>query len=284
MPAVVLERVKAAAVGLVGLTVPGPPLALELPASGYPRRPASGADVVGFRIVRGPAITGARKFAVVSPTAVRWTIAAPVADSRVGLSIGGVRYLVDTGAAPTETSVRDLLLADITTIPELLPGVTVSSAGADSIDFAADGGAPGLLRCAIALGPGATRTIVSDTTAEVETANARVMLQFTAFAAGAGTTAQSLLGDLAAGLHGNATIALRDRLGVAFEGPAGDIVDLVGKAGPTWESRAALRVPVHLRSYRATAIDYIDTATMADMALRLPTGEDVGPDEFTVTA
>lgn len=277
--AVILDRVKFGSMALIGLSTSA--LAAWAPIE-LPRRPASGQDVITARLVRGPEIRGTRTYFQEEPTTVRWAIAAPTADSRVGISLASARFFADTGAAPTVTTVRDALLAVFTVDQlRLIPGVTAVADGADAILFTATGGALGRLFCPVAFGPGATApaTVVVD--AEVTTGNARGMLEFQAYAAGPGVDAQSLLAELISGLDSHDIAEMRHNIGLAFQGPAGDVIDLTALAGPKWESRASVRLPVSFRSYRAIAVDTIDTITMSRLVLLLD-GADVGPLEFTV--
>lgn len=274
---IVEDRIKRAAIELITLTTVGTgAVAAWAPAQHYPQRPSSGVPVVTATLQRGPEIRHSRVLSSCEPTDLRWSIT-PTADTLVGLSLAGVRFTVETGSLAAD-AVRDALLAILQADTRLIPGVTAAADGGDGISLT---GAIGTMYTPCPIGPGAAIAVNAETTAEVETANARALLEFQAYASGPGIAAQGLLSRLTGSLKRSDILASRFRLGVAFEGPAGDMVDLQGLAGPQWESRASVRLPVTLRSYSAAAVDDIATVSTTLQA-RTPDGGNAGPPEFTV--
>jgi len=269
-----LDRVKAAAMQLVGQTTSA--LGMWAPVQ-FPRRPSSDQDVITARMVRGPEIRGTRTFCQDEPLVVTWSIVAPLANRRYGVSLAGTRFFTDASAAPTDAEVRDALVSSIE--PRLLPNVSITPGGTGDIVFSS--ASPGRLYCPMAFGSGASVSITDSADAEITTGNARCLLEFQAYSAGPGLGAQAAIADLICGLDSYDVSQLRHILGIAFEGPAGDVVDLTGLAGTEWESRASVRIPVVLRSYRAVPVESIESISLSTLDLRVD-GANVGPAEFTV--
>lgn len=222
----------------------------------FPKRFGDEGAVITCRIARGPTLRQSERLSVETPTSVLWTIADPVAETRVGIRAADVQVHADLGLAPDAEAARDALYDTLvfdTLGPALLPDVAITQVGTDSIRLS---GALGSLYCAEAFGSGASLAIETYETAQAVTGRAEAILEFAAFGASDGAEANDLLGELALALRSLDVDVIETQTGVDFaRHPAGDIVDLTSTVGATWESRAVVRVAVHLRLYRAVPIE-----------------------------
>ena len=261
-----LDRVKAVAVLAIQRATDA--IALWAPSE-YPRRPSDASDIITARLARLE--TGRLRTGYVDdPTEVLWTApAAPTASALVGISIAGCRFTASADADPTPTELRDVLFSEISNGLRLVPGVTAVTAGADGITLT---GTPGSLYRPCVVGAG-TVSVVSSVESQEALGLARGVLEFEAYAggadgrAGSGPEAFELIARVASALSSQDVLQERERLGVAFNGPMGDAVDLTAQAGPRWESRAAARLPVSLRSYRAIPIGTIESAQISSITI-----------------
>lgn len=250
--------------------------------STYPRSPTTGGSIVAARIARGPSLDQSHLFDADAPTSLLWTIADPVASSRVGLRVAGVPRTADLDASPTAADARDALLDVLTDAvlgPALLPGVTAAAVGAASIRLT---GAPGTLYAPLAIGSGVLLAVESSTYAQHATGRASATIELAAFAQGRAPSAIALLAQVESALRGYDVDAIESVTGVTFaRHAAGEIVDLTAMAGADWESRAVVRIALHLRSMRAVPISDIGGVDVDRLRLSAPGGSDVGPDAFT---
>ena len=250
--------------------------------STFPRSPTTGGSIVTVKIARGPSRSQSQRIDRDTPTSLLWTIAALTANSRVGLRVSSVQRHTDLGAAPTAETARDALLAVLNAAvigPALLPGVTSAAVGTDSIRLT---GGAGTLYDASALGPGVTLTTEASAYAQLSTGHANALLEVQAYAEGRAPAAVALLMELEAALRGADVDEIEEITGCTFaRHPAGEIVDLTDMAGAEWESRAVVRLAVHLRTMRAVAIETIEGVTYDRLRMSTLTGPDVGPDAFT---
>jgi hypothetical protein len=249
--------------------------------STYPRSPTTGGSIVTAKIMRGPTRSQSQRVDRDVPTSMLCTIASPTANTRIGLRVSSVQRHTDLGAAPTTETARDALLGvlnEATIGPALLPGVTAAAVGADAIRLT---GAIGTLYDASALGPGVTLATEASTYVQLSTGRANALIELQAYAQGRAPVALELLGEVDAALRGIDVDAIEEITGCTFaRHTAGDIVDLTAMAGAEWESRAAVRLAVHLRSMRAVAIEQIEGVDMDRLRLSALGGSDVGPDAF----
>lgn len=250
------DRIQRAVVGMVSYLADAEPLVLWAP-SHFPRR-SDGVSVVTARAVRGPLVRPASVMSSNEPTILTWVIAAPAEGDRVGVSITGAQWTVDVPAMGTAETVRDALLELFT--PEILPGVTVSDSGTDTIVFDADD-VPGLLWRPQGIGPGVTVTATEVVPCEIATATAEVVVELQAYASGRGLSALSILADVAGGVHLEGAIERRNTTGVSLINVS-ELIDLTSIAGADWESRASMRMTLGVRSYKARTIDIIDTVEL----------------------
>lgn len=235
------------AAGYVGIWAP----------SEYPRRDL-GATVVSARLVRGPTARGRTTGYSAEATALTLTISGAAEAQRVGWSIGGVKRMVDVGAEDTDEDVRDALLAAAvvgTGEDAWHPGVTIEALSTNKITFA---GAAGTMWNPRALGASASFAVDASTDCQIQTGVQSAVVELQAYAS-RGTAAAAVLGDIAGQLSMDELIAVRSDLGVTFQGPMSEPVDLSKMAGAQWDSRAAARLRVSLRSYAAKAINTIDS-------------------------
>lgn len=243
-------------IGTVNALADAAPLVLWAPTN-FPRRTAGG-SVVTASVVRGPLFHATSIMQSDEPTVLTWTVDEPTANQRVGLTIAGARWTVDVGAVDTATTARDALL-DLFTA-EILPGVTIAASGADAITFDAND-VPGLLWRPQSIGALATVTVDESIVCEVSTATAEVVVELQAYAAGRGMSALSILADVAGGLNMDVAAALRLQNGVSLTSKS-ELVDLTAIAGADWESRASFRTTWGIRSYKARAIDAIESVEL----------------------
>ena len=278
-------RIKWAAYQAVSLALPSA-VRLWGPAL-VPRRPSSGASIVVATLVQAPSTKAPERLQADTPTSLLWAVTAPTSGSRVGVRIGGVVLGVDVPVSGTAEDTRDALLDEFareggTLLSRLLPGVTAVAVGTDSIRLTTT--VLGRLCEPSTFGPGAALTVEASTPCEVRTGRASGTLEFEAFAAGPGIAASAMLSELELALAGYDVEATGALSGVTLGRNAiGDIVPLDSLAGPTWESRATMRVAVSLRLYRAVAVDYIETADFDGLRITDATGTQVGIDQFEVT-
>lgn len=249
-----MDRIEAAVVGSIRSAVP---LAVVAWArSLYPNRNV--VPVVTAAVARGPSFRTAEIETVDSPTALRWALASVAEGRRVGVSITGARWYVDTPATPTITGVRDALLAIFETdeAAEYLPGVTIAADGADGITFDADS-VPGLLHRPVALG---VSTLTTTETVEAETSDSVgvVVVELQAFSPGGGSDALSLLAQINGAQAMTGPLDTRQDLGISLLGIA-EPVDLTSIAGAQWQSRASCRWTLSGRFHAARAGYVIDT-------------------------
>ena len=227
----------------------------------WPRSPSTGANVIAVHAARGPSLRETERYSTDAPTSLLWTVAAPVADTRIGIMLAGIQVHADLPGAVDATIARDALLAALELSPRLLPGVTVAAVSTDSIRIS---GAIGTLYDPDVFGSGCTLTTETTEHAQIVTGRAHAMLELEAFASGSAPTAQQLLGDVALALRGFDIDAIEEATGCTIARHfAGDVVDLTQQAGDTWQSRASQRLAVHLRGYRAVGIETITAATWA---------------------
>lgn len=280
-----LDRVKRTATQAAALALPGA-VSIWGPAKrGW--RPSNGQNLVVATLARAPSAKAPERLQEDTPTSLLWTMAAPVAETRVGLCAGGVTFGADVPSGGTAEDTRDALLAvleeDIgegrTLADALLPDVTVASVGTDSIRLTTS--QLGRLYYPNAFGPSASITIEASTPSEVRTGRAVGVLEFEAFAAGPGIVASAMLGELELALGGYDVKTVSAQTGVTLGRNAlGDIVPLDTLAGPTWESRATMRCLVALRTYRAVQVDYIENVRFSRLRVSDAAGNDAGPPEY----
>lgn len=270
---IVIDRLQLFVGQLVQLLTPG---VTYVWSREYPRR-TSDAAVVTCSMVRGPTVAAGRKRILLEPTQLTWTLTTPVAERRVGLEVAGAVFFADAPAGPVDvTALRDAFLAQVQLRPRVLPGVTAAASGADAVTLS---GAVGTLWSPRAFGEGAAVVSTSTALSESLTSNARVILELQACAPGAGATAQGLIGQLVGGLAGHDVLEAAMLLGIAIEGPADEPIDLSSLAGPDYESRCAVRVPMTLRSYRSVPVESVGEVSTS-FTTREPT---VTQPTFTVT-
>lgn len=240
----------------------------------YPRSPSTGGDLVTYRIVRGPSRTQSQRVDRDLPTSILLTFdASPAANARVGVRLSGTARYADLGAAPTATDARDALGAVLRAAvvgPALLPDVTITDVGADSLRLT---GVVGSLWDPSVIGSGMTLT--TETTAYVQclTGRAVATVELDAYSA---TDARGLLMEIESALRGLAVDAIEDETGAIFaRHPVGEIVNLDALAGPEWESRAVVRIAVSLRTLRAEALEHIETVEIL--------GSPFVPPDLTIT-
>lgn len=255
-----IDRLRYAARALCRAAVPSAQ-AVWSPST-YPHGTDVGAVVLQCRAARGPTLARTQRIAQDTPTSVLLTVGSPGASDRFGVRVSDVLRFVDGGG-------RDALLAELQDPvrgPALLPGVTAVGVGSDAIRL---NGAAGTLYEPEALGA-VTLTIESTAHAELVTGPAAVVLEIEAWAGARAPIAQSVLLDVSSALRGQDVTEIEEISGCTFgRHPVGDVVDLTALSGPTWESRAVVRVAVSLRSTRATVIEEITTVgvTLAEPAI-----------------
>lgn len=258
-----LNRVKLTATAMI--TAVTGATALWAPSQ-YPRSSTSPAQVVTAKITRGPTVGRTQVRYESEPTSLRWTAVAPALGQRLILGVSGARWAYDVQGGDDVTDARDGLLAQIVASSvnghQALPGVAVTADGAASILLNASG-VPGLLWSPGIRGGEATLTVVSEVDCETETGIADCVLEFQAYVRGPGATAHELLGALGGALRGHDVAAIRERWGVAFRGSLTEPINLDALAGAGWESRAAARLPIAVRSYRAVAVATIETTQLS---------------------
>ena len=250
-----IDRLRYAARSLALLAHPS--AAVVWAPSTYPRSPSTGGDVITIRAARGPSRAQSLLLDRDTPTSLLLTVPTIAADDRIGLRVADVRRTVDVASGTAATVARDALLAELVLAdvgPALLPGVTAAAVGTDQIRLT---GAAGTMHEPQALG--LTLAVESAAYAQLSTARASALLEVTAYSATRAPDAHGVLMNLEAALRGYDVDAIEDETGCIFaRHPAGEIVDLTALAGPTWESRAVVRIAVSLRTTRAVEIYQID--------------------------
>lgn len=228
--------------------------------SNYPRR-SLGDSVITARLVRGPTDRAPSIGYVVEPTRLRWSVSGAVEDDRVGLALTGIRWAYDVQNGDTDTDVRDAVLALVQADSRLLPDVTITTDGADGIDFDASG-TLGRLWSRRAIGSAASWTVTTSEHAEVQTAISLSTIELQAYVAGQGMEAAELLTELLGSLNLSEAVQIRSDFGVSLLDAPGDVVDLTTIAGADWESRASARLLLAARSYKAVPTEIVESATV----------------------
>jgi len=248
-----LDRVRAAVVAMVRAEAPA--AAVTWAPAGYPER-ALGDTIVTCRIAGGPVLRSTWSAECDEPTRITWTASGVAVGQRVGIALTGGQWWYEREAGDTDTDVRDALLAKFTGDAQALPGVTVTASGAASIVFDT-GGVPGLLWRPSLIGAGSVSLVVDTSVlSAVDTGTAFVTIELQAFAAGRGLAAHALLGAILGSLSSTDQVERRDALGVSLLGTTAP-ADLTALVGADFQSRAACRLTLGIRSYRAVAADAI---------------------------
>ncbi len=247
-----IDRLRYAARALCRAAVPTAE-AVWAPST-YPHGVDAGSVVLACRAARGPTLARTQRIAQDTPTSILLTVGSPGASDRFGLRVADVLRFADSGG-------RDALLAELQDPvrgPALLPGVTAAGVSTDGIRLT---GAAGTLYEPEAVGA-VTLTIESTVYAELATGPASVVLEVECWAGARAPIAQSVLLDVSSALRGQDIDEIEEISGCTFgRHPVGDVVDLTALSGPTWESRAVVRIAVSLRSTRASVIEQITSVT-----------------------
>lgn len=224
--------------------------------SEYPR-PGGTPGLIAARLLDGPstAVIGGESVREAElPTAAR--MAFDAGGGTVRLHASGFYW---EAAGASATAVRDAMLAAIAAEPYI--DATAAAFGTDAIDLA-DAALGGLHGLGVS-GP-ASIAVQATERAVVQTGEVQSTVEVQAFSTqrypndGAADLLSTWLGGLWLPSHQR----ILERFGLVVLGPRPAVVDLTAQAGPSWESRAAIRLAIGQVALRAELLEPIERVVL----------------------